>query len=179
MQYFETVAQCPYGEAIRQYLVMADKEFIPPLSSRGSSTQADLSGADPHRPRYHLCVIDLSALHKGGSFADLLDLAAVDELLSRRGLRTPFLRRRRRTLLKSASRTLAGKRATSICISSIRGCRNRAITFSRTAHRFLSTPATFPRGKAFLSCQTIPDTPGNGWRGISSASIRLGITSII
>lgn len=44
MQYFETVAQCPYGEAIREYLVMADKEFIPPLSSRGSSTQADLSG---------------------------------------------------------------------------------------------------------------------------------------
>ena len=28
----------------------------------------------------------------GGSFADLLDLPAVDELLSRRGLRTPFLR---------------------------------------------------------------------------------------
>ncbi|SFD85663.1 cupin domain-containing protein [Blastococcus tunisiensis] len=28
----------------------------------------------------------------GGSFADLLDLSAVDELLSRRGLRTPFLR---------------------------------------------------------------------------------------
>nr|WP_091155467.1 cupin domain-containing protein [Geodermatophilus africanus] len=28
----------------------------------------------------------------GGSFDDLLDLAAVDELLSRRGLRTPFLR---------------------------------------------------------------------------------------
>jgi hypothetical protein len=28
----------------------------------------------------------------GNSFADLLDLAAVDELLSRRGLRTPFLR---------------------------------------------------------------------------------------
>ncbi|MGK5173654.1 cupin domain-containing protein [Geodermatophilus sp. CPCC 205761] len=28
----------------------------------------------------------------GASFADLLDLAAVDELLSRRGLRTPFLR---------------------------------------------------------------------------------------
>jgi lysine-specific demethylase/histidyl-hydroxylase NO66 len=28
----------------------------------------------------------------GGSFTDLLDLAAVDELLSRRGLRTPFLR---------------------------------------------------------------------------------------
>jgi hypothetical protein len=28
----------------------------------------------------------------GSSFADLLDLAAVDELLSRRGLRTPFLR---------------------------------------------------------------------------------------
>jgi hypothetical protein len=28
----------------------------------------------------------------GGSFTDLLDLAAVDELLARRGLRTPFLR---------------------------------------------------------------------------------------
>jgi len=28
----------------------------------------------------------------GNSFTDLLDLAAVDELLSRRGLRTPFLR---------------------------------------------------------------------------------------
>lgn len=42
--YFESVAKCPYGDAIREYLVMADKEFIPPLSSRGSSTQADLSG---------------------------------------------------------------------------------------------------------------------------------------
>nr|WP_275585855.1 cupin domain-containing protein [Geodermatophilus sabuli] len=32
------------------------------------------------------------AKESGRSFADLLDLAAVDELLSRRGLRTPFLR---------------------------------------------------------------------------------------
>ena len=40
--YFETVAQCGYAEDIQQLLVMADKEFIPPLSSRGSSTQADL-----------------------------------------------------------------------------------------------------------------------------------------
>nr|WP_280791115.1 cupin domain-containing protein [Blastococcus sp. CT_GayMR16] len=32
------------------------------------------------------------AAHTGNSFTDLLDLPAVDELLSRRGLRTPFLR---------------------------------------------------------------------------------------
>jgi lysine-specific demethylase/histidyl-hydroxylase NO66 len=32
------------------------------------------------------------AAETGASFSDLLDLAAVDELLSRRGLRTPFLR---------------------------------------------------------------------------------------
>src|SRR5688500_20037464 len=32
------------------------------------------------------------AADTGRSFADLLDLAAVDELLSTRGLRTPFLR---------------------------------------------------------------------------------------
>ena len=44
MQYYKTVAQCPYTQDIKEYLVMADKEFIPPLSSRGSSTQADLSG---------------------------------------------------------------------------------------------------------------------------------------
>lgn len=44
MQYFETVGECPWADAIRDYLVMADKEFIPPLSSRGSTTQADLSG---------------------------------------------------------------------------------------------------------------------------------------
>lgn len=44
MRYFETVAQCPYGQEIKSFLAMADQEFIPPLSSRGSSTQADLSG---------------------------------------------------------------------------------------------------------------------------------------
>lgn len=44
MLHFETVGHCPYAENIQSYLVMADKEFIPPLSSRGSSTQADLSG---------------------------------------------------------------------------------------------------------------------------------------
>lgn len=42
--YFETVEGSRYGEAIYELLVMADKEFIPPLSSRGSSTQSDLSG---------------------------------------------------------------------------------------------------------------------------------------
>lgn len=45
MLYFERVDQCPYAPAIKDYLVMADKEFIPPLSSRGSSTQTDLSGS--------------------------------------------------------------------------------------------------------------------------------------
>lgn len=45
MQYFETVLQSPYREDIYQLLVMADKEFIPPLSCRGSSTQAELSSA--------------------------------------------------------------------------------------------------------------------------------------
>ncbi len=44
MQYYETVSQCPWADAIKDYLVMADTEFIPPLSSRGSTTQADLSG---------------------------------------------------------------------------------------------------------------------------------------
>lgn len=43
MRYFEAVYQCPFKGEIRNYLIMADKEFIPPLSSRGSSTQADLS----------------------------------------------------------------------------------------------------------------------------------------
>lgn len=45
MLYFERVDQCPHAPAIKEYLVMADREFIPPLSSRGSSTQADLSGS--------------------------------------------------------------------------------------------------------------------------------------
>jgi hypothetical protein len=43
MLHFERVGQCPWADAIKDYLVMADKEFIPPLSSRGSTTQADLS----------------------------------------------------------------------------------------------------------------------------------------
>ena len=43
MQYYKTVSQCPYKEAVKDFLVMADREFIPPLSSRGSSTQADLA----------------------------------------------------------------------------------------------------------------------------------------
>lgn len=40
--YFDSVTQCGYAEDIQSLLVMADKEFIPPLSARGSSTQADL-----------------------------------------------------------------------------------------------------------------------------------------
>ena len=43
LQYFKTVAQCPYQKEIMDFLIMADKEFIPPLSSRSSSTQADLT----------------------------------------------------------------------------------------------------------------------------------------
>ena len=43
--YFDSVAECGYGADIQELLVLADKEFIPPLSSRGSSTQADLQNA--------------------------------------------------------------------------------------------------------------------------------------
>ena len=39
--------------------------------------QADLSGADPHRPRYHLCVIDLGALQKGQPFSELPDACSI------------------------------------------------------------------------------------------------------
>ena len=46
LRYFDSVAVCGYGEAIQELLVMADKEFIPPLSSRGSSTQADLQSTN-------------------------------------------------------------------------------------------------------------------------------------
>ncbi len=56
MQYYETVIRCPYGEEIKNFLVMADREFIPPLSSRGSSTQADLScsaGSDGITDYFH------------------------------------------------------------------------------------------------------------------------------
>ena len=46
LKYFETVGNCGYAADIQALLVMADKEFIPPLSSRGSSTQQDLTGTD-------------------------------------------------------------------------------------------------------------------------------------
>ena len=45
LQYFETVESSGWGEDVYRLLVMADREFIPPLSSRGSSTQSDLSHA--------------------------------------------------------------------------------------------------------------------------------------
>lgn len=45
IQYFHTVASSGYAEQILALLTMADKEFIPPLSSRGSTTQSDLSGS--------------------------------------------------------------------------------------------------------------------------------------
>ena len=47
LKYFETVAACGYAADIHALLVLADKEFIPPLSARGSSTQQDLTSADP------------------------------------------------------------------------------------------------------------------------------------
>lgn len=43
LQYFDSVATCGYAEDIQSLLVQADKEFIPPLSARGSSTQQNLS----------------------------------------------------------------------------------------------------------------------------------------
>lgn len=43
LQYFDSVAECGYAEDIQSLLVLADKEFIPPLSARGSSTQTDLT----------------------------------------------------------------------------------------------------------------------------------------
>lgn len=44
MVYFATVAQSGCADEIRQLLLLADKEFIPPLSARSSTTQANLSG---------------------------------------------------------------------------------------------------------------------------------------
>ena len=44
--YFKTVAGSGYAEDIQALLVLADREFIPPLSARGSSTQSDLSSCD-------------------------------------------------------------------------------------------------------------------------------------
>ncbi len=45
MRCYEKVILCPFAEDIRNYLVMADREFIPPLSSRSSSTQSRLTAA--------------------------------------------------------------------------------------------------------------------------------------
>lgn len=45
MAYFTSVAKSGYAEEIRQLLAMADKEFIPPLSARSSTTQSSLSGS--------------------------------------------------------------------------------------------------------------------------------------
>jgi len=42
--YFESVEKSGWEEAVKGLLVLGDKEFVPPLSSRGSSTQAELSG---------------------------------------------------------------------------------------------------------------------------------------
>ena len=46
LKYFDAVARCGFEADIQALLVLADKEFIPPLSSRGSSTQQNLSSAD-------------------------------------------------------------------------------------------------------------------------------------
>ncbi len=45
LQYFDSVAACGYADDIQSLLVLADKEFIPPLSARGSSTQKDLTSS--------------------------------------------------------------------------------------------------------------------------------------
>ena len=46
LKYFETVADCSYADDIQALLALADKEFIPPLSARGSSTQQNLTCTD-------------------------------------------------------------------------------------------------------------------------------------
>lgn len=46
LMYFETVADSGFAGDIHQLLILADREFIPPLSCRGSSTQADLSASE-------------------------------------------------------------------------------------------------------------------------------------
>lgn len=43
LMYFPTIPEI-YRDQIRELLILADKEFIPPLSARSSSTQKDLSG---------------------------------------------------------------------------------------------------------------------------------------
>ena len=45
LQYFDSAAECGYAEDIQALLVLADKEFIPPLSARDSSTQSDLTSS--------------------------------------------------------------------------------------------------------------------------------------
>ena len=45
LRYYKTVEDSGFGEAVYGLLVLADKEFIPPLSARASSTQSDLSQA--------------------------------------------------------------------------------------------------------------------------------------
>ena len=45
MAYFASVTDSCYASQIRHLLELADKEFIPPLSSRTSTTQASLSGS--------------------------------------------------------------------------------------------------------------------------------------
>ena len=45
MAYFSSVADSCYGKQIQQLLELADKEFIPPLSARSSTTQASLNGS--------------------------------------------------------------------------------------------------------------------------------------
>lgn len=46
MTYYASVAESGYAEQVRQLMVLADKEFIPPLSARSSSTQSSLTDAD-------------------------------------------------------------------------------------------------------------------------------------
>ena len=46
LKYCETVADSGYARDIQELLKLADKEFVPPLSARGSSTQQDLTGTD-------------------------------------------------------------------------------------------------------------------------------------
>ena len=45
MKVFEVLEHTDYLKQVYSLLELGDKEFIPPLSSRGSSTQADLTGS--------------------------------------------------------------------------------------------------------------------------------------
>ena len=47
-RYFPHAGDSGYEEDIQALLTMADKEFIPPLSQRGSPTQSVLSGGQSH-----------------------------------------------------------------------------------------------------------------------------------